>query len=116
MSDAASSTSARLRLRRDLTGAQKKYLRGLAHGLKPVVRVGRAGLSDSLLESLDQALESHELVKVKVVTGDSRNRKRELSATIDERLGSVQVGAIGHVVIFYRRAGDPEKRTIRLPT
>ncbi len=106
--------------RPDLSGAQKKYLRGLAHSLKPVVRIGRGGLSDSLLESLDQALESHELVKVKMVppatSGGFQGSKRELSAAIDERLGSVQAGAIGHVVIFYRRARDPEKRKIRLPT
>ncbi len=99
-----------------LTGAQKKYLRGLAHGLKPVVRVGRNGLTDSLLDSLDQALESHELIKVKVApSATHRERKRQLAATIEDRLASVQVGAIGHVAIFYRRASDPEKRAIRLP-
>ena len=96
-----------------LTGAQKKYLRGLAHGLKPVVRVGRGGLTGSLLASLDQALDSHELVKVKF--SDFRHRKRELAAQAAGRVGCAQVGAIGHVVIFYRPARDPEKRKIELP-
>ena len=99
---------------RDLTGAQRKYLRGLAHSLKPVVHIGHGGLTDGLLENLDQALESHELVKVKF--SDFQDRKRELAAEIDDRLGSAQAGMIGHVVIFYRRARDPEKRAIRLPS
>ena len=95
-----------------LTGAQKKYLRGLAHGLKPVVRVGRNGLTEGLFESLDQALESHELVKVKFT--DHQDRKRELAAEIDERLDTAQAGAIGHVVIFFRPARDPDRRAISL--
>ncbi len=98
---------------RELTGAQKKYLRGLAHGLKPVVHVGRNGLTEGVFESLDQALDSHELIKVKLRA--DRDEKRELAAAIDARLGSVQVGAIGHVAIFYRQARDPERRSIRLP-
>ncbi len=98
----------------DLTGAQKKYLRGLAHGLKPVVHVGRAGLTEGLIENLDQALESHELVKVKFT--DHQDRKRELAAEIHDRLKCAQAGAIGHVVIFFRPARDPEKRSIRLPS
>ncbi len=97
----------------ELSGAQKKYLRGLAHGLKPVVHVGRNGLTESVFESLDQALDSHELIKVKF--SDHRDRKGELAATIDARLGSVQAGTIGHVAIFFRRARDPERRSIRLP-
>ncbi len=96
-----------------ISGAQKKYLRGLAHSLKPVVWIGRNGLTEALLESLDEALDSHELVKVKFT--DHQDRKRELSAEIDERLRTEQAGAIGHVVILYRQARDPEKRAIRLP-
>ncbi len=105
-----------------MTGTQKKYLRGLAHGLKPVVRIGRNGLTDSLLESLDEALESHELVKVKFprrgtneARSDFQDQKRELSAEVATRLSTEQVGSIGHVVIFFRQARDPEKRSIRLP-
>ncbi len=96
-----------------LTGAQKKHLRGLAHGLKPVVQVGKQGLTPSLMETLDQALASHELVKVKFV--DFKDRKREAGEEIGSRLGSAQVGIIGHVAIFYRPARDPEDRKIRLP-
>ena len=96
-----------------LTGAQKKFLRGRAHGLKPVVRIGRNGLSEAVLANLEEVLESHELIKVRFT--DFTDRKRQLTAEINERLGSQQVGAVGHVVILYRRASDPEKRRLRLP-
>ncbi len=97
-----------------MTGTEKKYLRGLAHGLKPVVRIGRKGLTEAVIGSLDEALESHELIKVKI---DAERQERPLiGAEIDARLGSVQVGAIGRVAIFYRRASDPEKRKVRFPS
>lgn len=96
-----------------LTSSQRKYLRGLAHHLEPVVRVGKSGLTEGLFEQLDEALSSHELIKVKFV--DWKDKKRQLAAEIDGRLGCEQVGKIGHVVVFYRPAGDPEKRRIQLP-
>ena len=78
------------------------------------MRIGRRGLSEGVLANLEEALESHELIKIKF--SDHRDAKRELSAEIDARLGSIQVGAIGHVVILYRQARDPEKRRLRLPS
>ena len=44
-----------------LSSAQRKYLRGLAHGLKAVSQVGKQGLTDRLTESIDTALADHEL-------------------------------------------------------
>ena len=96
-----------------LTGRQKRYLRGLAHGLKPVVQIGRNGLSDSVLESLGEALDRHELIKVRFV--DFKDQKKQACEEIDARLGSERVGTIGHVAIFYRRAAEPDERQIELP-
>ena len=98
---------------RELTGTQRKYLRGLAHGLSPVVHVGRGGLTDGLIEEIDRALANHELIKIKFL--DHKSRKRELSDEIDARLDSERVGMIGHVAVFFRQARDPEARHIRLP-
>ena len=96
-----------------LTGAQRKYLRGLAHGLKPLAQVGRQGLTEAVLSSLDQTLESHELVKVRFL--DFQDEKRELSEEISQRLECAKVGMIGHVAIFFRPAADPDARRIVLP-
>ncbi len=97
----------------NLTGGQRKYLRGLGHSLKPIVQVGKSGLTEGVLANLDTALESHELVKVKL--GDDREVRRQVTEEIETKLGSEKVGAIGHVAIFYRPARDPDKRHLRLP-
>ena len=97
----------------DLTGRQKRYLRGLAHGLKPVVLIGRNGLTESVRDSIDDALSRHELVKVKF--GEAKDEKDEICDNLDEELGSRRVGMVGHVAILYRQAEDPERRRIRLP-
>lgn len=96
-----------------LTSKQKKHLRGLAHAIKPVVQVGRNGLSDPLVQEVDRALASHELLKIKVA--GSREEREEVGAALAERLGAEIAGAIGGVVILFRRQGDPELRQIELP-
>src|SRR5918999_3662781 len=96
----------------ELTGAQKKYLRGLAHHLKSIVQIGRNGVTDPVLESIDQALDAHELIKVRLA--DPQGRKRELAEEIAARSGSAVVRLVGNVVTPYRRQPDPEKRRIEL--
>jgi RNA-binding protein len=96
-----------------LKGFQKKYLRGLAHHLNPLVIIGKAGLGESVLSSLDKALDNHELIKVKF--NDFKDRKKEISQEIEEKTESEVVGAIGHVVMFYRQQPKEDKRKIRLP-
>ncbi len=96
-----------------LTGLQKRHLRGLAHPLKPLVQVGKNGLTDAVVEAVDQALDSHELIKVRV--SDSSEGRKELALALAERSESHWVGTVGHVVTLYRRQDDPEKRKIELP-
>lgn len=96
-----------------LTGAQRKALRGLAHDLKPLIQIGRAGLTDGVLASLDEALTDHELVKVRFL--DHREHKKELCERISEGLGAALAGTVGHVAIFYRPAPSAENRRIHLP-
>jgi RNA-binding protein len=96
----------------ELTSTQRRYLRGRAHHLDPVVFVGKNGISDSLIDSMDQALAAQELIKVKFV--DRKDEKKELCAELEERTGSNQVGLIGHVGIFYREAEEEDKRNYDL--
>lgn len=95
-----------------LTGSQKKKLRGLAHHLEPVVLVGRQGLTPALLKSVDQALEIHELIKIKF--NDFKEIKKDISEGICRELGAELAGIIGHVAVVYRPATDASRRTIRL--
>jgi RNA-binding protein len=98
-----------------LRGYQKKYLRGLAHKIKPVVFVGHKGITDAVTQSAEEALENHELIKLKFVEFKEKARKQDMAAALEEKTGSEMVGMIGHTAIFFRPHSDPEKRKIRVP-
>ncbi|MCP4688379.1 MAG: YhbY family RNA-binding protein [Desulfobacterales bacterium] len=99
-----------------LKGFQKKYLRGLAHGLKPVVFIGKSGVTDTVVDSVDAALLRHELIKVKYVDFKEKEIKKSMAETIEARTNCEIAGMIGHMAILYRRCADPEKRKITLPS
>ena len=98
-----------------LKGYQKKYLKGLAHGTKPLVFVGQNGLSSTVSQAIDEALATHELIKVKFIDFKEKRQKVEIAAVIEQETASELVGMIGHVAIFYREQQDPEKRRIEVP-
>lgn len=95
-----------------LTSAQTRFLRGQAHGLKALLQVGGKGVGDALLAELNQLLEDHELVKVKVGAED-REARDAMVAMLAERGGAEIVQRIGHTVVLYRPSKD--KRRIVLP-
>lgn len=88
-----------------LSNPQKRFLRELAHGLKPIVTVGQRGVTESLVRELDGALSHHELVKVKVSAGDRMERDAEIAALLDAT-GAQAVHRVGHVVSLYRRNAE----------
>lgn len=97
-----------------LTQQQKRHLRRLGHSLKPVVRTGMNGLTPNVFHEIDQALDDHELVKVKVVA-DDREQRRELMATICHESDATLVQAMGNVALLFRRSRIDKKRRIALP-
>ena len=97
----------------DLNNAQRKYLRGLAHHLKPHVQIGKNGLSDEVLASIEEALNANELIKVKFL--EFKDSKKEIISEIERRTRAAQAGLIGNIVILFRQNRDPEKRVISLP-
>jgi RNA-binding protein len=91
-----------------LTGKQRRFLRGLGHHLDAVVQVGKDGLSEGLVSALDVALDTHELIKVKLGESAGADR-RALGAAIAEAAGADLVQVLGRTVLVYRRrAKDPE--------
>ena len=97
----------------DLAGYQRRALRAQAHGLQPIVQVGKEGLSESLLGSVREALSAHELIKVRFV--DDKERRRELAAELASAVDAALAGVVGHVAILYRPHPDEAKRKIRIP-
>ena len=93
-----------------LTGKEKKYLRGLAHALNPVVIIGKNGYTEQVETQIDEALSAHELIKIKFI--DYIDEKKEIAAEITEKLGCECCGSIGHTFIFFRQNEDPAKRKI----
>lgn len=89
------------RLKEKLSPRQKRALRARAHHLKPVVSIGAAGLSNAVLAELEAALESHELVKLRIAADDRLQRK----ALIDDlcrRAKAELIQRIGHMAVIYR--------------
>ena len=84
-----------------MTNSQRRFLKGRAHTLKPVVTVGNAGLSDSLLEELDLQLESHELLKLRLRV-DERDARDEFIAQLLASSGAELVARVGNIAILFR--------------
>ena len=95
-----------------LSDSQKRHLRGLAHHLKPIVWVGQHGLRGSVLAEVEQALDSHELVKVKIAA--ARDTRSQISAQICAQTGALAIHSIGQMVILFRR--NPDRPRITLPS
>lgn len=97
----------------ELTSKQRAHLKGLAHPLKPVVMVGKEGITESTVRALEEALGTRELLKVRVQEAapvDVREAAAALSAAVAD---VVTVQTIGRVAVLYRP--HPEKPEIRLP-
>ncbi len=94
-----------------LNNKQIRQLRKLAHPLKPVVLTGRAGISDSVIEEIDRALDFHELIKVRINATDRESRHTMLGE-ICRRTGSEPVQLIGHIAALYRKRRDGKARIV----
>jgi RNA-binding protein len=95
-----------------LTGQQNRYLRGLAHHLKPTATVGKLGITETLIQQIQQNLTAHELVKVKL--GISRGPERQDEAkALATGTGAMLVQVLGGIVILYKP--HPKKPKIKLP-
>ena len=95
----------------NLTTKQKQHLKGLAHNLKPVVLLGANGLTEGVLAEIDNALNFHELIKVKVPSTD-RELKLAIVDAIVRETQAVKVQLIGHNVVLFRQS---EQMKIAIP-
>jgi len=88
-----------------LSSQQVRKLRGFAHALKVIVIVGNNGLTENVVNEIDNALEQHELMKVRVNAGD-RDDRDEMIQSMLEKTGAVLIQRIGNVAVLYRN--NPE--------
>ncbi|MSP54731.1 MAG: ribosome assembly RNA-binding protein YhbY [Myxococcales bacterium] len=96
----------------ELTGKQRRHLRGLAHHLHPVVYAGKEGVSEAVERKATQELENHEIIKLKLGEG-CVDDKKEAAARLAAYCNAAIVQVIGKTIVLYRRRkSDP---TIVLP-
>ena len=86
---------------RQVAGRELRELKAKAQRLKPLVKLGKEGLSESFLAGLDQALSAHELVKVKF--DEFKDQKKELAPTLAARARAQIIMRVGNVVVLFRR-------------
>ena len=85
----------------ELSERQRRHLRGLAHPLKPVILMGKTGLTDAVALETARALNDHELIKVKTPGGD-RGAREAMIDSLAAKTGSALVQRIGNVAVLYR--------------
>jgi RNA-binding protein len=85
----------------ELSENQRRFLRGRAHPLKPIIQIGKTGLTDAVTKETARALHDHELIKVRA-PGADRDARDALLADLAKRTGSSLVHRIGHVAVLYR--------------
>lgn len=89
---------------------QRSHLRSIARNLKPIVQIGKNGLTDESIETIRKALEDHELIKVKFLA--FKEEKEELSHELLEKTRADLVDRMGNIVVLYIKHPDQNKRKI----
>lgn len=90
-----------------LTGKQKRHLRGLGHSLAPVITIGKGEISEALVKETDEALEHHELIKVKILESCLLDR-HEAAEELASACGAEVAQVLGRTFLLFRRAQEPK--------
>ena len=93
-----------------LTGKQARFLRGLGHKLQPVVMIGRQEVTTEVLQAVEEALDAHELIKVKLQEGCLTDR-RLIAEELSRQTGASIAQVLGKTILLYRPS---EKNLIEL--
>ncbi len=83
-----------------LNNAQIRKFKAAAQLLEPMLKVGKSGLSEGFIRTVDDALKLHELVKIKFV--DFKDQKKELAPELAEKTGSHLIMRVGNVMVLHR--------------
>ena len=98
---------------KNLNSSQRSYLKSQAHHLEPVIYIGKNGLTDGTIHSINTVLLSKELIKIKFL--EFKDNKQKISKKIVTETLSLIVGIIGHNLILFKQNIDPDKQKYQLP-
>ena len=77
--------------------------------MEPSLKIGKNGLSEAFIKSLDEELSRHELVKIKFA--DFKEQKKELAPQLAEKTASHLIQRVGNVAVYYRKRSSPEQQS-----
>jgi len=98
-----------------LLPGQRRHLRSLGHSLSPMVFIGKEGMTDNLINSINDALNAHELIKIKLGPNCPLDKKTA-SLVVPQKTNSELVQLIGKILLVYRdNPEQKDKNKIRLP-
>ena len=86
----------------ELSSKQRAFLKKMAHEIDPVVRIGKDGIDDDVIESIANAVKKRELIKVKILQNSEVEVARELGNELASKTKSVFVDSIGRILIFFK--------------
>ncbi len=91
----------------------RSFLRAQAHDLRPIVMVGKGGVNESVVAALNEALDHHELVKIKFQ--DFKDEVRALSDELAKATSSEVVAMIGFTAVLFRQDAKNPDRLVKIP-
>lgn len=94
-----------------LTGKQKRYLRKVAHHVKPLFQVGKSGVTDNLIKQLTDLLEKRELIKISILQNCLED-KNDVAETIRMKTDSELVQIIGNNIVLYKESDENKQLTL----
>jgi RNA-binding protein len=86
-----------------LTPQDIRELRSKIHHLKPIVIIGNNGLTESVIQEIDRALNDHELIKIRVSVKDSKEELIKITQEICTKTDATLIQFIGHIIAVYRK-------------
>jgi RNA-binding protein len=98
-----------------LTSNQKQFLKGLAHSLRPIVQIGKEGISARIIETIANELKNHELIKVKIGSNSGLEKNSTCQTVVDQTASTI-VQLIGKTIVLYKaNPKRPKEKRITLP-
>ncbi len=96
-----------------MNSVKNKQFKVQAHLLKPVIIVGQAGLTESVLKEIEITLDTHELIKIKI-RADKDERKVICEQIITESKAEL-IQSIGQIIVIYRKKPEPKVEKVTGP-
>ncbi len=89
-----------------MTSKERAAWRAKANSLEPIIQIGKEGISDNLVTQVDDALDTRELIKIRVHLDTAPSAPKEFASELAEKTGADVIQVIGGVIVLYRKADE----------